>query len=90
MIDPYTLLLIVAGIVGWFICGVANYVAYRSLFGGATANDMSSDFLVALGPAGTVMLIIIAALMGFLSACKKVGQRISGSASTGENHNRRL
>jgi hypothetical protein len=53
----------VAIIAGWLACMVLNRFCYRKLFGGG----LEIDFVVLLGPIGTIMIALGAALMGLLA-----------------------
>jgi hypothetical protein len=69
------ILLVLAGILGWGVCGVVNYVGFRRLFGN-DAPPNSSDLIVMFGPIGTFMLLLMAAMMGFTKLCTNLGERI--------------
>lgn len=73
-----TFLLVLAGILVWVATGTLNFVWYNRLFGGG---QMDRDLIVALGPVGSVMLLLASGLMGFLGVCKCLGNRLSAESS---------
>jgi hypothetical protein len=71
-------LIVVAALVVWTVCGITNHVFYHKLFQDAP-HGMDTDLIIMLGPLGTVMLLLMAAMMGFTAGCKRLGDRLSGN-----------
>jgi len=72
-----SLVLIFAAVVPWLGSGAANYVWHGRLFKDAPKDGMDRDFLALLGPIGSFMLLLCAALQGFLNLCAALGKRQS-------------
>lgn len=71
-------LIVVAAVVVWTVCGITNHVFYRKLFTDSP-QGMDTDLIITLGPLGTAMLLLMAAMMGFTAGCKRLGDSLSGN-----------
>lgn len=72
-------LYVVAGIVAWIICGTVNHIAAKKLMG-----EGDTTFLIMCGPMGSVMLLIVALMMGLVNTCKTLARAISPSSAASE------
>ncbi len=67
---------IAAGILAWIGCAALNHLFYGRLFADGPAGQ-DRDLLVLLGPVGSLMLGLAAALAGFLKLTNLLGTRLA-------------
>ena len=71
-------LILVSIFIPWIGSGIANCVWYKRLFPDSPAmNDL--DLLIAFGPIGSFMLLLVASLMGFEKLCSFLAAHFSRS-----------
>lgn len=72
------LAIVIASLLGWTLFSLSNRMLYRRIFTGEPSSGMHVDFIVLLGPIGTICLLMCLGLMLYTKFCYASGKYVAG------------